>query len=84
MSDAKLLVCRKPLELWFPNLDVRPRGATMLDGPGARSKFGIPMVESDVFWKQMYCILRKHRWHYWDYSALPQVIRRPSSHSAPP
>jgi len=25
-------------------------------GPGARSKFGVPMFEPEVFRKQMYCI----------------------------
>jgi len=33
-----------------------PRGVTRLDGARARSKFGAPMFESEVFRKQMYCI----------------------------
>jgi len=34
----------------------RPRGVTRLDGARARSKFGAPMLEFEVFRKQMCCI----------------------------
>ena len=32
------------------------RGVTRLEASGARSKFGAPMFEPEVFRKQMYCI----------------------------
>ena len=32
------------------------RGTTRLDGAGARSKFGVPMLEPEVFRKQMCCV----------------------------
>ena len=45
--------------------------------PGPRSKFGAPFFESEVFWKQMYCI---------EDSTCEIVgnFRRPRSHSASP
>jgi len=57
--------------------------------PGARSKFGAPKLEPDVFRKQMYCTeecvfdivgtFRRPRSH----STLPAVIWHPHSDSAP-
>jgi len=32
------------------------RGVTRLDGVGARNKFGAPILESEVLWKEIYCI----------------------------
>jgi len=58
---------------------------TRLDGARARSKFGAPMFEPDVFRKQMYCIeentcdivwtfLRPPQWF-----GVPRMIRHPGS-----
>ena len=56
---------------------------------GARSKFGVPTFEPDVFWKQMWCIeesacdifvtFRRGAPSHW---AAPAVIRWPHSDSA--
>jgi len=45
--------------------------------PGARSKFGVPMFEIEVFRKQMYCIEEI-------FVILLGVFGAPSSHLAPP
>jgi len=45
-------------------------------GPGARSKFGAPMVEPEVFRKQFRKYWRKCMW-YWDFSAPSAMIRCP-------
>jgi len=42
--------------------------------PGARSKFGAPMFEPELFRKQIYCI---ELWHFWDFSAPPEWFGAP-------
>jgi len=57
--------------------------------PGARSKFGAPMFETEVFRKQMYCIeectcdIVGTFWLPRSHSAPPAVTWRPHSDSAP-
>jgi len=59
--------------------------------PGARSDFGTPIFETEVFGKQMYCV-EESTCDCWDFSAPPQwfcaplVIRRPGNYAplAPP
>jgi len=36
--------------------------------PGERSKFGAPMFESEVFWKQMHCTEESTCDILWDFS----------------
>jgi len=60
-----------------------PRGVTRLDGARAKSRFGAPMLEPEVFRWENVLYWRKSLWHCWDFSAHPAVVRRPHSDSAP-
>jgi len=57
--------------------------------PGARSKFGAPMFEPEVFRKQMYCIQEsacdvvETFWRPHKHSVPPAVCQSPQSDSAP-
>ena len=54
------------------------RGATRLDVPGARSKFGAPMFEPEVFRKQIYCV-KDSTCDIVGAFRRPIVIRRPGN-----
>ena len=51
--------------------------------PGARSKFGAPIFEPEVFWKQMYCIKECTCDIGGTFHHLPQSFGAPRSDSAP-
>ena len=61
------------------SISFHPSDVTRLDGARARSEFGAPMFEAEVFRKQMYCIEESICDYSGDFSAAPAVIRRPGN-----
>ena len=73
------------IDFWrslVPTLWKRFRHSWM--APGARSKFGAPIFEPEVFQKQIYCFEESRLWHCWDFSARPaDRIKHSRSDAAP-
>jgi len=68
----------------FKNAYVLTRGISRLDGARERSKFGAPMIESEVFRKQMYCIEESTCDIVGTFRPPPQPFGAPRYDLAPP
>jgi len=62
---------------WAPPNLLRPGAFRGQMAPGARTKFGAPIFESEVLWKQIYCIEGI-------FVTLLEIFGAHRSHSAPP